>query len=100
MATSEVKIDEQRIDPATGEYRVITPGQTFRGVTEKITRLVLTPHTPASVLDNVANVARHASANMMRVARNEPIPAADLVVPPPAQPGGTARREPQVEAAS
>ena len=46
MATKEVNPDIQRIDPATGEYRVIAPGQTFRGVTEKITRIVLTPHTP------------------------------------------------------
>ncbi len=47
MATSEVKVDEHRIDPATGEFRVIAPGQTFRSVTEKITRVVLTPHTPS-----------------------------------------------------
>ena len=62
--------------------------------------VVLTPHTAASVLDNVVNVARHAFANMMRVARNEPIPATDLVVPPAAPQGGAARRQPQVEAAS
>jgi molybdopterin-containing oxidoreductase family membrane subunit len=49
MASSEVKHDPQhdkRIDPATGEYRVIAPGQTFLSVTEKITRIVLTPTTP------------------------------------------------------
>ena len=34
------------MDPATGEYRVIAPGETFRSVTEKIVRIVLTPHTP------------------------------------------------------
>ena len=34
------------LDPATGEYRVIAPGQTFKSVTEKIARIVLTPHTP------------------------------------------------------
>src|ERR1035437_8337934 len=45
MAPSEVKLD-QKIDPATGEFRVIAPGQTFRSVTEKITRIVLTPSTP------------------------------------------------------
>src|ERR1017187_2219372 len=44
MATSDLK--NPKIDPATGEYRVIAPGQTFRSVTEKITRIVLTPHTP------------------------------------------------------
>jgi len=45
MATSELKHDP-RIDPATGEYRVIAPGQTFRSITEKISRIVLTPETP------------------------------------------------------
>ena len=34
------------IDPVTGEQRVIAPGYTFRSVTEKLTRIVLTPHTP------------------------------------------------------
>ncbi len=34
------------IDPATGEFRVIAPGQTFLSITEKIARIVLTPHTP------------------------------------------------------
>src|ERR1039458_9121983 len=49
MATSEIKPDpqlEKRIDPATGEYRVVAPGETFKSVTEKIAGLVLTPHTP------------------------------------------------------
>ena len=38
--------DNPKLDPATGEYRVIAPGQSFRSVTEKITRIVLTPTTP------------------------------------------------------
>ncbi len=46
MATKEVKPADQWVDPATGEYRVIAPGQTFRSITEKIARIVLTPHTP------------------------------------------------------
>ena len=49
MASGEVKHDpqlEEQIDPATREYRVIAPGQTFGSVTEKITRIVLTPETP------------------------------------------------------
>ena len=46
MATKEVKPPEHWVDPATGEYRVIAPGQTFRSITEKIVRIVLTPHTP------------------------------------------------------
>jgi len=50
MATSDLKPKdpdlERRIDPATGEFRVIAPGQTFLSVTEKISRIVLTPTTP------------------------------------------------------
>ena len=50
MATSDLKPSspeyERWVDPATGEFRVIEPGQTFRSVTDKITRIVLTPHTP------------------------------------------------------
>jgi hypothetical protein len=50
MATSDLKPQnpdlQRRIDPATGEYRVIAPGETFKSVTEKIAGLVLTPHTP------------------------------------------------------
>jgi len=49
MASSELKHDptlERRIDPATGEFRVLAPGQTFESVTEKISGIVLTPSTP------------------------------------------------------
>jgi molybdopterin-containing oxidoreductase family membrane subunit len=46
MATKEVKSADQWVDPATGEFRVVAPGQTFRSITEKIVRIVLTPHTP------------------------------------------------------
>ncbi|HET7104952.1 MAG TPA: NrfD/PsrC family molybdoenzyme membrane anchor subunit [Terracidiphilus sp.] len=46
MATSEIKKNDPGIDPATGEFRVIAQGETFRSVTEKITSIVLTPHTP------------------------------------------------------
>ncbi|HVC47526.1 MAG TPA: NrfD/PsrC family molybdoenzyme membrane anchor subunit [Terracidiphilus sp.] len=46
MATSEVKPKLPGVDPATGEYKVIGEGQTFRSVTEKITKIVLTPRTP------------------------------------------------------
>jgi Ni/Fe-hydrogenase subunit HybB-like protein len=45
MAPSELK-DKPGIDSATGEYQVIAPGQTFKSVTEKISRIVLTPQTP------------------------------------------------------
>ena len=46
MVTSEVKPKLPGVDPATGEYKVIGEGQTFRSVTEKITKIVLTPRTP------------------------------------------------------
>ena len=50
MATSELKPGspdyERWIDPATGEFRVLEPGQTFKTVTAKISDIVLTPHTP------------------------------------------------------
>ena len=34
------------VDPATGEFRVLGQGQTFKSVTEKIAGIVLTPNTP------------------------------------------------------
>ena len=46
MATNKINPHDPAIDPATGEYRVIAPGQSFRSVTEKIVRIVLTPQTP------------------------------------------------------
>ena len=50
MATSELKPGspdyDRWIDPATGEFRVLEPGQTFKSVTAKISDIVLTPHTP------------------------------------------------------
>ncbi len=63
MTPTELK-DNPRIDPATGEYRVIAPGQTFRSVTEKIARIVLTPHTPLGwfALFGIAGARRHDAA--------------------------------------
>jgi Ni/Fe-hydrogenase subunit HybB-like protein len=46
MATKEPIHDPRMIDPKTGEYAVIAPGQTFRSVTELISRIVLTNNTP------------------------------------------------------
>jgi Ni/Fe-hydrogenase subunit HybB-like protein len=50
MATSDLKpkqpTDGAGIDPATGEYRVLSPGQTFKSITAKIAGIVLTPDTP------------------------------------------------------
>jgi Ni/Fe-hydrogenase subunit HybB-like protein len=45
MATKE-PINDPMLDPITGEVRVIGPGHTFKSVTEKISRIVLTSHTP------------------------------------------------------
>jgi Ni/Fe-hydrogenase subunit HybB-like protein len=46
MATKDAPTNDPMLDPVTGEYRVIAPGHTFRSVTEKISRVVLTSHTP------------------------------------------------------
>ncbi len=48
MATKDFSIDAPNpmIDPKTGEIEVIAPGHTFTSVTEKISRVVLTKHTP------------------------------------------------------
>ncbi len=46
MATRDISTKDPMIDPATGEFRVIGPGQTFKSVTAKISDIVLTPHTP------------------------------------------------------
>ena len=45
MATKEFITNDPRLDPVTGELRVIAPGQSFRSVTAKIADIVLTPHT-------------------------------------------------------
>jgi Ni/Fe-hydrogenase subunit HybB-like protein len=42
---SDPQLDPQ-LDPKTGEFRVIAPGYTFKSVTDVISRIVLTPHTP------------------------------------------------------
>src|SRR3984885_588602 len=47
MATKpELPVNDPQLDPVTGEFRVIAPGYTFRSVTDVISRIVLTPHTP------------------------------------------------------
>ncbi len=48
----------------------------------RLDNVTLSPHTAASVLDNVDRVARHAFTNMQRVIRNEVIPEADRIVAP------------------
>lgn len=44
--------------------------------------VVLTPHTAASVFDNVERIARHAFGNMLRVLDGIPLPEADTIVAP------------------
>src|SRR5271170_2498768 len=47
MATKpELPVNDPQLDPITGEFRVIAPGYTFKSVTDVISRIVLTPHTP------------------------------------------------------
>jgi molybdopterin-containing oxidoreductase family membrane subunit len=46
MALKNVSVSDPMLDPVTGEYRVVGPGHTFKSVTEKISRIVLTNHTP------------------------------------------------------
>jgi D-3-phosphoglycerate dehydrogenase len=43
--------------------------------------VVITPHTSASVFDNVPNVVRHVLGNIMRIVNGEALPAADVIVP-------------------
>jgi Ni/Fe-hydrogenase subunit HybB-like protein len=47
MATKpELPVNDPMLDPKTGEYSVIAPGHTFKSVTEEVSRIVLTGHTP------------------------------------------------------
>jgi D-3-phosphoglycerate dehydrogenase len=61
------------------EPEPLLPGSPYR----ELDNVVLTPHTAASVMDNVVNVARHAFRNMLRVANGEELSAADIVVAAP-----------------
>jgi Ni/Fe-hydrogenase subunit HybB-like protein len=46
MALKNVSVNDPMLDPVTGEYRVVGPGHTFKSITEKISRIVLTTQTP------------------------------------------------------
>ena len=46
MALKNVSVNDPMLDPVTGEYRVVGPGHTFKSITEKISRIVLTNRTP------------------------------------------------------
>ncbi len=45
----------------------------------ELDNVVVTPHSAGSVIDNVANVARHAFANMVKVANGDALSEADLI---------------------
>ncbi len=47
MATKpDLPVNDRMLDPRTGEYVELAPGHTFRSVTEEVSRIVLTGHTP------------------------------------------------------
>jgi len=54
MATKDFKTEDPRLDPLTGEFRVLAPGQTFKSVTAKISDIVLTPKTSVGFLGFLA----------------------------------------------
>jgi D-3-phosphoglycerate dehydrogenase len=48
----------------------------------RLDQVVVTPHTAGSVIDLVADIARHAFTNMQTVLRGAPLPPDDVVVQP------------------
>lgn len=44
-------------------------------------QVVVTPHSAGSVFDNIPNIAGHVLDNIARLARGEPLPPADIIVP-------------------
>lgn len=67
MATKNISPNDPMIDPETGEQRVIAPGHTFRSVTEEISRIVLTSHTPVGWLLGLALAGSIAGMLMVAV---------------------------------
>ena len=55
----------------------------FGNIGRMLEQVVVTPHAGGGVLDNVANVARHALGNITRFLRGEPIASTDVVIPAP-----------------
>ena len=45
-------------------------------------QVVVTPHSAGSVFDNIPNIAGHVFDNIARFERGEPLPPADIIVPP------------------
>jgi D-3-phosphoglycerate dehydrogenase len=48
----------------------------------KLDNTVVTSHNGGGVIDNVANVTRHAFENMQRIIAKEPLPEKDIVIAP------------------
>ncbi len=48
----------------------------------RLDQVVVTPHTAGSVVDLVADIARHAFTNMQSVLRGAPLPPDDVIIPP------------------
>jgi D-3-phosphoglycerate dehydrogenase len=48
----------------------------------RLDQVVVTPHTAGSVIDLVADIARHAFNNMQSVLSGTPLPPDDVIVPP------------------
>jgi D-3-phosphoglycerate dehydrogenase / 2-oxoglutarate reductase len=48
----------------------------------RLDQVVVTPHTAGSVIDLVADTARHAFTNMQSVLRGAPLPPDDFIVAP------------------
>jgi Ni/Fe-hydrogenase subunit HybB-like protein len=67
MATKDVKVKDPMLDPITGEVRVLAPGHTFKSVTEKISRIVLTSHTPLGWLGGFLMASSVATLLMIAV---------------------------------
>jgi phosphoglycerate dehydrogenase-like enzyme len=51
----------------------------------RLDQVVVTPHTAGSVIDLVADIARHAFTNMQSVLHGMPLPPDDVIVPPPGE---------------
>jgi molybdopterin-containing oxidoreductase family membrane subunit len=54
MATKDIKTVDPKLDPLTGEFRVLAPNQTFRSVTAVIADIVLNPRLSVGWLAFVA----------------------------------------------